>query len=32
MMMGELFAVAAVLSILFALAAYWQKDNDGGLI
>lgn len=32
MMMGELFAVAAVLSILFALAAHWQNDNDGGLI
>ena len=31
MMMGELFAVAAVLSILFALAAHWQNDNDGGL-
>jgi hypothetical protein len=31
-MMGELFAVAALLSILFALAAHWQNDNDGGLI
>ena len=25
MTMGELFAVAALLSILFALAAHWQK-------
>jgi hypothetical protein len=31
-MMGELFAVAALLSILFALAAHWQSHNDGGLI
>jgi hypothetical protein len=31
-MMDELFAVAALLSILFALAAHWQNDNDGGLI
>jgi hypothetical protein len=32
MMMGELFAVAVLFSILFALAAHWQNDNDGGLI
>jgi hypothetical protein len=31
-MMSELFAVAALLSVLFALAAHWQNDNDGGLI
>ena len=27
----ELFTVAAVFSILFALMAHWQQDNDGGL-
>ena len=32
MMMGKPFAVAALFSILFALAAHWQNDNDGGLI
>jgi len=32
MMTGELFAVAILLSILFALAAHWQNDNDGGLL
>jgi hypothetical protein len=31
MMTGELFAVAVLLSILFAHAAHWQNDNDGGL-
>jgi hypothetical protein len=29
---GRTIAVAALLSILFALAAHWQNDNDGGLI
>jgi hypothetical protein len=29
---GELFAVATFFSILCALAAQWQNDNDGGLI
>jgi hypothetical protein len=28
-MMGGLFAVAALLSILFALAAHWQNDLMG---
>jgi hypothetical protein len=32
MTMGELFAVAILSSIIFALAAHWQNDNDGGLI
>jgi len=32
MMLGELFAVAVLFSILFALATHWQNDNDGGLI
>jgi hypothetical protein len=31
-MMNELFVAAALLSILFALAAHWQNGNDGGLI
>ena len=29
---GELFAVAVLSSVIFALAARWQNDNDGGLI
>jgi hypothetical protein len=29
---GELFAVAILSSLIFALAAHWQSDNDGGLI
>jgi hypothetical protein len=32
MTMSGLFGVAALLSILFALAAHWQDENDGGLI
>jgi hypothetical protein len=32
MMMGELFAVATLLAFLFALAAHWQNERDGGLI
>jgi len=32
MTMSGLFGAAALLSILFALAARWQDDNDGGLI
>jgi hypothetical protein len=31
MTMGELFVVAVLLSVMFALAAHWQ-NNDGGLI
>jgi hypothetical protein len=32
MTMGELFALATLLSVMFALAARWQNDDDGGLI
>jgi hypothetical protein len=32
MTMGELFAVAVLLSVMFALAAYWQNNDRGGLI
>ena len=32
MTMGELFAVAILSSVIFALAAHWQNDSDGGLI
>lgn len=28
---AELFSVAAFFSILFALLARWQQDNDGEL-
>jgi hypothetical protein len=31
MTMGELFAVAILSSVIFALAAHWQNDSDGGL-
>ena len=30
--MSELFAIAVLLSIVFALAAQWYDDNDRGLI
>jgi hypothetical protein len=29
---GELFAVAVLFSVVFALAAGWQNDDGGGLI
>jgi hypothetical protein len=32
MTMGELFAVAVLLSVMFALAAHWQNNDGGGLI
>jgi hypothetical protein len=32
MTMGELFAVTALISIGLMIAAYWQSDNDGGLV
>jgi hypothetical protein len=32
MTMGELFAVAVLLSVIFALAAHWQNNDGGGLI
>jgi hypothetical protein len=31
MTMSELFAVAILSSVIFALAAHWQNDSDGGL-
>jgi hypothetical protein len=31
MTMGELFAVAILSSVIFALAAHWQNDSDGGM-
>jgi hypothetical protein len=30
-MTPALFAVATALSIVFALMAYWQQDDEGGL-
>jgi hypothetical protein len=32
MTMGELFAVAVLLSVIFALVAHWQNNDGGGLI
>jgi hypothetical protein len=32
MTMGELFTVAALTSIALMIAAYWQSDDDGGLV
>jgi hypothetical protein len=32
MTIGELFAVTTLISIGLMIAAYWQSDNDGGLI
>jgi hypothetical protein len=32
MTMGELFTVAALASIALMMAAYWQSDDDGGLV
>ena len=29
---AEMFAVSTALSLVFALLAYWQQDNDGGLV
>jgi hypothetical protein len=28
---GELFMVAALISLALMIAAYWQSDDDGGL-
>jgi hypothetical protein len=32
MAMGELFTVATVISLALMIAAYWQGNNDGGLV
>ena len=32
MTIGALFAVTTLISIGLMIAAYWQSDNDGGLI
>jgi len=32
MTMGDLFTVAAPISIALMIAAYWQSDDDGGLV
>ena len=32
MAIDELFAVTTLISIGLMIAAYWQSDNDGGLI
>jgi hypothetical protein len=32
MAMGELFAVTTLISIALMIAAYWQSDDDGGLV
>jgi hypothetical protein len=30
--MGDLFTVTALISIALIIAAYWQSDEDGGLV
>jgi hypothetical protein len=32
MTMGDLFTVTALISIALTIAAYWQGDDDGGLV
>ena len=32
MTMGELFTVTALISIALMIAAYWQSDDNGGLV
>jgi hypothetical protein len=32
MTMGDLFTVTALISIALIIAAYWQSDEDGGLV
>ena len=32
MTMGVLFTVTALVSIALMIAAYWQSDDDGGLV
>jgi hypothetical protein len=32
MTMGVLFTVTALISIALIVAAYWQSDDDGGLV
>jgi hypothetical protein len=32
MAMGELFTVATLISFALMIAAYWQSDDDGGLV
>ena len=29
---GDLFTVTALISIGLMMAAYWQSDDDGGLV
>jgi hypothetical protein len=29
---GDLFTVTALISIGLMIAAYWQSDDDGGLV
>ena len=29
---GDLFTVPALISIALMIAAYWQSDDDGGLV
>jgi hypothetical protein len=32
MAMGELFTLTVLISIALMIAAYWQSDDDGGLV
>ena len=32
MAMGELFTVTVLISIALVIVAYWQSDDDGGLV
>jgi hypothetical protein len=30
--MGDLFTITALISVALMIAAYWQSDDDGGLV
>ena len=32
MTMGDLFTITALSSVALMVAAYWQSDDDGGLV
>ena len=32
MAMSDLFTITALISLALMIAAYWQSDDDGGLV
>jgi hypothetical protein len=32
MTIGDLFTITALISVALMIAAYWQSDDDGGLV